>query len=284
MTLDAPFPETLLGLQRDNGTCEIRLEQHSRTVPVHVVQRAPCRVLFPRPEPGAPLVGVLFTTSGGLAGGDVLRVSVEAGPGATAILTSQEAEKIYRSLGAPSRLSIHLRVEEGATLEWLPQETILFNNARLERRVELDVAPGGSLLALDLVIFGRLARGERFATGALLDVWRVRRGGRLTWADGLRLEGDIAAQLADPAGFGGATAAGLALLVADDAAAWIEPSRVKLAQGSCRAGVTLAGGALVARVLGEDPSLVRRELSGLVSFLRSARSGHPARMPQSWSI
>jgi urease accessory protein len=278
------FPETLLGLQRDSGTCELRFEQYSRTVPVHVLQRSPYRVLFPRPLPGEPLVGVLFTTSGGIAGGDDLRISVEMGPGTTALLTSQEAEKIYRSLGAPSRLSVRLRVEEGAALEWMPQETILFNNARLERRVEIDVAPGGSLMALDLVIFGRLARGERFATGALLDVWRVRRGGRLVWADGLRLEGDIAAQIANPAGFGGATAAGFLLLVADDAADWIEPARARLAQGSCRAGVTLAGGALIARLLSVDAALVHRELSDFACWLRAARSGYPARMPRSWSI
>lgn len=279
----ADFPETALGLQRDDGALEIRFERHGRTEPVHVFQRVPCRVLFPQTDPGDPPLAVLITTSGGIAGGDVLRVSVEAGPGAVATVTSQAAEKIYRSLGAPSRLSVSIRVGEGATLEWLPQETILFNNARLERRVEIDVAPGGSLLAVDLFVFGRLARGERFASGALLDVWRVRRGGRLAWADALRLEGDIAAQVASPAGLGGATAAGLAMLVADDAAAWVEPARARIAQGSCNAGVTLVGGVLVMRVLGSDATEVQRKVGELASWLRSARSGHPARLPRSWS-
>ncbi|WP_438011106.1 urease accessory protein UreD [Sorangium sp. So ce321] len=277
-------PEHLLGLRRDNGFLEVRFERHGRTRPVHLAHRVPCRMLFPRQEPDEPLLGVFITTSGGMASGDVLRVAVEAGRGATATVTSQAAEKIYPSLGAPSRLSLGLRVEEGAALEWLPQETILFDNARFERRVELDVAPGGSLLALDIVVFGRLARGERFSAGALHDVWRVRRGGRLTWADALSLSGDIAAQIAAPAGFGGATAAGLVLLVADDAAAWVDEARARLAGGSSRAGVTLVGGALVARALGAEPAHVRRDLTDLVSWLRAARSGHPARMPRFWSI
>lgn len=278
------YPEHRLGLQRDDGFLEVRFERHDRTRPVHLAHRAPCRMFFPQVEPGEPLLGVFLTTSGGTAGGDVLRVSVEAGRGATATVTSQAAEKIYPSLGAPSRLSFKLRVEEGAALEWLPKEMIVFDGARLERRVELDVAPGGSLLALDLVVFGRLARGERFVSGALHDVWRVRRGGRLTWADALCLSGDIAAQLASPAGFGGATAAGLVLLVADDAAAWVDEARARLARGSSRAGVTLVGGVLVARALGTEPAQVRRDLTDLVSWLRAARSGHAPRMPRFWSI
>ncbi|WP_437681970.1 urease accessory protein UreD [Sorangium sp. So ce131] len=278
------YPEHRLGLQRDDGFLEVRFERHDRTWPVHIEHRVPCRMDFPRQAPGEPLLGVFVTTSGGMAGGDVLRVSVEAGRGAAATVTSQAAEKIYPSLGAPCRLSLDLRVEEGAALEWLPQETILFNNARLERRVALDVAPGGSLLALDLVVFGRLARGERFASGALHDAWRVRRGGRLAWADALGLSGDIAAQVADPAGFGGATAAGLVLLVADDAAAWVDEARARLARGACRAGATLVGGVLVARALGAEPEHVRRDLTDLVAWLRAARSGRPARMPRFWSI
>jgi urease accessory protein len=277
--------EAILGLRRDDGALAVRFEQHGKTVPVRLSQHPPFRLFFPRRVPGEPMLGIMFTTSGGVIGGDVLRVQVEAGRDATATLTSQEAEKIYGSIGPTSRLSVKLRVEEGATLEWLPQETILFQGARVERRVDIDVAPGGSLLAVDLTVFGLLAERENFKEGALLDVWRVRRGGRLAWAEGLRLEGDIASQMANPAGFDGATAAGFVMLVADDAEAWIVPARERLARAGCRAGVTvLGGGVLLARLLDTNAARVRREIADFASWLRGARFGHPARMPRSWSM
>ncbi len=277
--------ETVTGLRRDEGALEVRFEQHGNTVPVHLAHHTPLRLFFPRLAPGEPVVGTMFSLSGGVIGGDVLRVQVEAGRGATATMTSQEAEKIHGSRGPTRRLSVKLSVEPGATLEWLPQETLLFQGARVERRVDIDVAPGGSLLAVDLTVFGILADRERFKQGSLLDAWRVRRGGKLAWAEGLRLEGDIAAQMANPAGFGGATASGLVLLVTDDAEAWLGPARERLAQTSSRAGVTLvAGGVLLARLLDTNAVRARRELVKFTSWLRGARFGHPARMPRSWSL
>ena len=118
--------------------------------------------------------------------------------------TTQAAEKVYRAAagGGHCAIDVAVRVAEGATLDWLPQETIVFQGARLKRRTVADVEPGGALLACEMVVLGRAASGERFVSGLLLDAWSVRRAGRLAWTDTLRIEGETP----DGAGFGAANA------------------------------------------------------------------------------
>src|SRR5204863_5919755 len=110
---------------------------------------------------------------GGVTDGDSLKMAVEVGPGAEAVAATQAAEKIYRAArgGGHSTMEIALGVDAGAVLDWLPQETILFEGARLKRRTIADVAPGGSLLGCEMVVLGRAASGERFTGGLLLDSW-----------------------------------------------------------------------------------------------------------------
>ena len=133
--------------------------------------RAPLRVLFPAPpEPGLA-TAVLVTTSGGLAGGDRLEARVETQEGAAAQITGQAAEKVYRSLGDDCRVDVHLVAGPGSWLEWLPQETIVFDGARLDRRTRIDRPPGGRVLAGEILVFGRAAHGERLRRGAVRDAW-----------------------------------------------------------------------------------------------------------------
>ena len=122
------------------------------------------------------------------------------------MLTTTAAEKIYRSDGPVSRIENRVTLGAGARLAWLPQETILFDRARVRRRFEADLAPGAALLAVEIVAFGRAARGERITAGLLADAWRVRRAGRLVYADSFVLEGPISDLLARPAIGGGARA------------------------------------------------------------------------------
>ncbi|MEK7244854.1 MAG: urease accessory protein UreD, partial [Pseudomonadota bacterium] len=166
---------------------------------LHLYQHDPLRVLFPTPEDPAIPVAVLVTTSGGLVGGDRLAIAATVGDGAAAIVTGQAAEKVYRSIGPDCRVDVDLTVGAGAWMEWLPHETILFEGARLRRRIVADVAPRGRLMAAELLVFGRTARGERLTHGLARDAWQIRRQGRLVWADALHLDGDLASALADPA-------------------------------------------------------------------------------------
>jgi urease accessory protein len=265
--------------QRGDGAADVVF---GRGGLARLYQRTPCRVLFPRPEPDDLPVAALLTTSGGLAGGDRLRLSITAEAGARAIAATVAAEKIYRSLGPVTEVEVTLAADAGAWLEWLPQETILFDRARLSRRVTADVGEGARLLAAETVVFGRAARGERFSQGLLHESWRIRSAGRLVWADALRLEGDIAARLDAAAGFAGAAALATAVYVGDDAASHLPRARALAETSGGQGGATVVNGVLVARFLGPRADGVRRALMHYLTGLRHAAAGLPAALPRLW--
>jgi len=170
------------------------------------------RVRFPLPE-GDGLSAVLVNTAGGIACGDRLSVEVTLGEGAHLTLTTAAAEKVYRARDDGAKLNISLKVADGARLAWLPQETILFDQARLSRRIDIDLSEGASLVLGEIVVFGRAAMGETMRRGSFVDRWRFRRGGSLVFAETIRLEGDVGAKLAQGAIAGGGVAVGTLLLV-----------------------------------------------------------------------
>ncbi len=275
------MPYDSLSLQRADGFAEmVFAKTKSRTGLVHLYQHDPCRVLFPQAEPGNPPTAVVLTTSGGVTGGDRLRLSIAARDGAAATVISQAAEKVYRSLGPDCRMDISAEVGK-AWLEWLPQETILFDGARLRRNTCVDVAAGGQFLACEMLVFGRIARGERYATGLLHDGWRVLRGGHLTWVDVLRLDGAIADTIDHASAFGGATSVASAIYVADDGPSHLEAARSLAARAEGRAGVTCVNGVLLARFLGEAET-VRRDLTSYLAECRHLFGGLPPRLPRVW--
>jgi urease accessory protein len=238
--------------------------------------------LTPSSEAGDPTQAVLLTTSGGLADGDRIDLKLAVGEGAAATITTQAAEKVYGARDRePARLRARLEVAADAWLEWLPQETILFDGARFDRRTAAEVAPGGRLLACEMVAFGRSASGEHFTEGFLHDGWEIRRNGKLIWCDTMRLDNRIADTLASPAGFGGANAMASAFYLADDAASHREAARALIAEHGLRAGVTLVNGVLLARWLGEATE-VRAALTHYLANIRSAVAGLPARLPRVW--
>jgi urease accessory protein len=265
-------------LQRASGECRVVFAQREGvTRLVDLYQRDPCRVLFPDPEPGEPPQAVLLTTSGGVTDGDRLAITLDIkGTGARAVAATQAAEKIYRAARAADHCAIDVRIKVGvcAALDWLPQETIVFEGARLKRRTVAEVAPGGALLACEMVVLGRAASGERFTSGLLLDAWSVKRDGRLIWTDALRVEGETLAG----AGFGSANALATVIGVWDEPRLQFETARALLENdGKVRAGVTLVNGIVVARLLGEATE-VRSEVR---RFLRELRG---MRLPRVWHV
>lgn len=238
-------------------------------------QAAPLRVLFPKPDPGQPLEAVLVNVAGGLAGGDALEARITLRQGAKALVTTPAAEKIYRSLGEESRISIRIEVAEGAVLEYLPQEAILFDNARLRRRMDAHVAPGGTLLAAESVVLGRLARGETWRNGLLHDSWRLHRDGRLFWADALALE---ATRRDAPFGLDGADSLGMILLLAEDAALHRDLAR-DLTQGTAS---LVRPGLLLLRFLGTAGG-VRGAMATAIMEMRAAALNRPKSLPRLWT-
>jgi urease accessory protein len=272
--------------QRVDGAADLafRRDQDGRTVLADLYQRAPCRVLFPRTEAGDPVQAVLLTTSGGLTGGDRTKMSVRVGADAQATVTTQAAEKLYRALPGTSdtRINVDIAVEEHAWLEWLAQETILFDGSRLRRTFVADVAPEGRLLAVESLVFGRTAMGESLETGLLHDSWRIRRGGRLVWADGLHFDGDLRLLRTAPFGFGTAVACCTLLYVAEDATRQLNEARRILDLCGRLGAATAFDGILVIRMLADQATALRQAMMTLVAAIRRSAAGLPARLPRVW--
>jgi urease accessory protein len=250
--------------QRAVGNARLALKQAGgRTRIADLFQQGTAKLRFPDAASGA-LEAVLVNTGGGMTGGDRLGVEVEVGPGASAVVTTQACEKIYRRESGAARVRSRLVLGEGARLDWLPQETILFDGGALDRRLDAELGAGARLLMCEAVLFGRAARGERVVEGALIDRFRIRREGRLVFADALRLDGPIAGDLERAATGAGARAAALVVDCASDAETRVEAARAALAGASCEWGVSGWNGCLVARLLSPDGAALRRDLVTLL--------------------
>ena len=151
-----------------------------------------------------------------------MRFEIDAAVDCVATVTTQAAEKIYRAAGADSEIDVTVTATDCGFLEWMPQETILFDGARLRRRTRLDIKGSARVLAGEIVVFGRRARDEKFTYGFLHDDWRVFKEGRLVWADALHLESDIGGTIENAHAFDGAAAVATAIYCAPDAAERLE--------------------------------------------------------------
>lgn len=264
------------------GLLRVRFDRRDgATALADLHQKPPLRMLFPYVDDPLPLA-ICANTAGGLVGGDRARTEIEAGSDTAVTVTAQAAEKVYRSLGADTVIENRLVVRQGAWLEWLPQETIIFDRARLRRAMRIDLEENARVLAGEILVFGRIARGETVTSGLVRDAWEIRRGGKLLWADALHLDGDIGGVLADASCFGGARAYATMLYAGADAAGLLEPLREQRLDAGGAA--TCIGPLLIARWLSADPAAVRRNFGKAWSFLRQQARGLPAALPRIWHI
>lgn len=240
-------------------------------------QSGSAKVRLPRPAPNAITEAVLLNTAGGLTGGDHLVYEVQCGRGSRAAVSSQAAERIYRRVAGEARVETRLTAGARARLDWLPQETIVFDSSALSRRLEADVAADATLLATESIVLGRSAMGETAPNVVVNDSWRVRRDGRLVFADGFRLNGNAGAITAGGAAGAGAMAFATLILLAPDAEAHLEAAREVLADCQGEGGASAWNGRLVARLIASSGEALRNDLVALVERLRGGA------MPRVWN-
>jgi urease accessory protein len=251
-------------LERAVGGARLRW---SRGGVAELRQEGALKLRLPRGSRGE---AVLVNTAGGLAGGDRFSCDVAVDDGAAVTITSAACEKVYRSDGARAELDIQLAARGTSRLEWLPQETILFDRSNLHRRLTVELDGPARVLLAEGVVFGRTAHGEAMREGVFRDFWTVRRDGRLVYAEATRLEGGIAATLARPAVLAGGCAAATILYVAPDAMARRDALRTALADGDAEAGASERDGVLLARIAARDGLALRRALLAAITVLRDA--------------
>ena len=242
------------------------------------------KALYPEGE-GVCQAIVLHPPSG-IAGGDHLLISATVGAGAHAQLTTPGAGKWYRSGGPEASQRLELTVEEGAALEWLPQETIVFDGARARMETRVRLAADSRFIGWDILCLGRAAAGERFEHGRFDLLCRVERGGAPIWLERGGFDG-ADPMLASPAGWAGHGVGDTLLCAFPDlprqAAGLLEALRAIAPGDGASHGITALPGVLVARYLGDNSEAARLWFARLWQTLRPACCGRPAVPPRIWN-
>jgi len=262
--MDSPAPvETAL----DPGARQrARAEAHGvfartgpRTEPRRLFETGGLRWRFPRSS--NPCEAAIVNTGGGVAGGDSYAVSLSLSEGAAVEATTPSAERIYRSLGPAAAIVTKLTLEPGARLFWLPQETLIFDGARLKRRLEIDASGEAEFIIAETLVFGRLAMGEIRIDASVRDSWRVRQDGRLVFADETRIE-HAGAALERKATGAGARAVSTIVASAPNIEARLPDLRAVLesARSGVESGASAFDGLIVARLLGASSERLRAAL------------------------
>jgi urease accessory protein len=224
------------------------------------------RVRCPGP-PSGELEAVIVNTAGGVAGGDQFALDVSVAPAARLVITTAAAEKIYRSLGPDAVIDVNLKVGAGGSLAWLPQETILFDRARLARAIDIELADDAQLIFVEALVFGRSGMGERVQHGRLSDRWRIYRQRRIVHAEAMQLDAEIAPKLAQGAVTkGGLAVATLLVLPGDETTA----AGVRVLGQKFRGEIAASAwkGMMVVRLCAADGAALRHDLVMILSAVR----------------
>ncbi len=260
------------------------LRRGARTVLARRSHSGPLRVqrdLYPEGE--GTCHTIVVHPPGGIAGGDALAVDATLGPDCAALLTTPGAGKWYRSDGEPASQRLSFDVGEGAVLEWLPRETIVFSGARADMETQVTLHEGAVYLGWEILCLGRAAAGERFVRGQVRQRTEIRQDGRPLWVERARFEGGDPL-LDSPVGLAGCTVSATLVAAGRDLPAELILECKRLQSGeSGRAGVTRLPRLAAARYLGDSGEEAHDYFSRLWALLRPALKGCTAVKPRIWS-
>lgn len=267
-------------MQRARGDGRITTQQRDNTTRLATLYQDGCaKIRLPNTHSDA-LEAVLINTAGGLTGGDDMSWSAALSNGGKMVLTTQACERIYRSIGGAARVRTHLSVGANAHLDWLPQETILFAASQLDRKIDIDLAAGASLTAVEAILLGRDAMGELALDARLRDNWRVRRDGRLIHAEATQLSGTLAERDGLSLLAGRRAFATILHIAADADKCAAQLARIRsLLPRDGRIAASANGERLVIRALAESGLALRRLIVPLLAELSGAGS-----LPRLWHL
>ena len=257
-----------------------------RTNLFHLYQSDPIRVLFPNVSSEEIKQGIIVTTSGGLVGGDKISLALTFGEKTSAMIMAQAAEKVYGSSEATCLMEVDLEANTHAWAEYLPQETILFDNARLNRTTRIRAAAASQVLAGEIVVFGRKGSGETFSSGYLRDSWEVWRDNKLVWIDTLLLEKNIPQVFNHPACLKNINGVATIVFISDNVGTYLDYARnlIKDPEENIRMSVSVTNGVLIARFMGEDPLNLRNAFGNFWQNFRHQVASLPNSLPRLWHI
>jgi urease accessory protein len=245
--------------------------------------RGPLAVQRPfYPESGDLAHVYLLHPPGGIVAGDQLTVRVDVAPSARALITTPAATKFYRSEGRVARQSQLFRVSEGASLEWLPQETIVFGSAQVSTKTRVELEPEGCFCGWEIVCLGRAASGDHFGSGRLQQAFEVWQGERPLWIERADFDANQPVRHARW-GLGGHRVFGTFVCTGQNAAA-VAAARAAVDTDDSRElfAVSQMRAAIVCRYLGSSTERARAVFAQAWAALRPIVLGRPASPPRIW--
>lgn len=283
---DAEIHKNSVSLQRSRGVGRLRVSSSdiaNKSPQIRTLYQEGCaKIRLPKTY-GSTCEAIMINSSGGMTGGDVLDWEFVAQDNCNLTITTQACERIYKSNSGAAVMHVSLDAGAGASLNWLPQETILFDQGALERKLDINLATSAKALILESIIFGRKAMGEVVKSGALHDRWRVRVDGKLVHAEDFRISDNVDEQINSPAFTNGNIA--LATLLSISA----HNEKTELQLEAARKIIGNNGGAsfwqvnetgkLLARIIAKDSYELRKILVPLIALLNDGND-----LPKVWSL